>query len=498
MRHNSDSYANSSVGRAVKERDSILPALPGQTEFLEKMLTGSQRKTAFAVRYNVEKMVRQDGLNCCGFLTLTVGKPGPDGFCQVWDAAEASRRINNLNRRVLSAVFERAIIVTERHRNGAIHYHIVGTLTGRPDIRTGFDFENFIRARDARKKGYVNHAAEIRYKMAACDDLRARWAMLRDALPGYGFGRAELTPIRKTGNAVACYISKYIEKNVCNRLPADKGKKLVRYIGWRKHQMTANAFEWNGFRAQAWRSNASTLAAVGGCRLVDKAVERPPCFDGGAPEFLKKIRPKMLDGSEVRGKFGPRWAWHFSGMKLEIFGEEITPVLEMTPGRYCKLLKGLDALSGRYKKSIVEGFRQWKMDIGPEFYQGTAVDDPDWFVHLRWCEMSRGEREAVINESLEQWQRCENSGATSARRGGSVEGAESSSLNTSARSARAGSMFSFLGTGQSQASGVRSAGRLEKTAAARISLEIGHSGRITGPRGGVRAKGFYDYVKSTN
>jgi len=94
-------------------------------------LTGSQAKTAFALRKNAELMIREAGLSACGFLTLTVGEMEGETFRQVWDATEASRRIHHLQRRVLSALFERAIIVTERHKNGAIHFHVIGVLRGR-------------------------------------------------------------------------------------------------------------------------------------------------------------------------------------------------------------------------------------------------------------------------------------------------------------------------------------------------------------------------------
>ncbi|MEI9961353.1 MAG: hypothetical protein WDM76_09585 [Limisphaerales bacterium] len=76
-------------------------------------------------------------------MTLTVGDFDEDGkFQGIDDAAEASRRINNLNRRVLKLLFTRAIVVTERHKSGKIHFHILGILRGSPDIRTGFDFKN--------------------------------------------------------------------------------------------------------------------------------------------------------------------------------------------------------------------------------------------------------------------------------------------------------------------------------------------------------------------
>lgn len=231
-------------------------------------LTGSQAKTAFALRTNAELMIREAGLSACGFLTLTVGEMEEERFVQVWDAAEASRRINNLNRRVLSTLFERAIIVTERHKNGAIHFHVLGALRGRPDIRTGFD-----------------HAAvSERDYSGVCAQLRAIWAMLRETLPAYGFGRAELTPIRKTGEAVACYVSKYVEKNLFNRLPDDRRKKLVRYLGWNKAQLKPNEFSWASARATSWRIKTRQLAALVGV---------------GAREQMAPI-------------FGPRWAFKVS------------------------------------------------------------------------------------------------------------------------------------------------------------------------------------------
>src|SRR4051812_32062127 len=127
----------------MKQRPIILPAPDGQQEFLEKLLTGSQAKTAYALRINCERMIAEcaGGLESIGFGTLTVGDQGPEGFKQVKDSAEASRRINNLNRRLLADLFTRWIVVTERHKSGAIHFHVLGCLRGNPDIRTGLDFK---------------------------------------------------------------------------------------------------------------------------------------------------------------------------------------------------------------------------------------------------------------------------------------------------------------------------------------------------------------------
>jgi hypothetical protein len=273
MSHNSD--GGFSAGRGLKNAAKILPAVPGQTENLASMLTGSQAKTAFALRCNAEEMIKSGGLNSAGFLTLTLGNFGTDGkFHGIHDSGEASRRFNNLARRVLATLFEKSIVVTERHKSGAIHFHLLGILAGHPDIRTGFNFER-VKKRDYR---------------GVSDKLRGIWADLRKILPEYGFGRAELTPIKKTGEAVACYISKYIEKNVCNRLPQDKHKKLVRYIGWEKSQLKPNEFGWATARAAAWRGKTRECAGMLGISEPEQAAEA----------------------------FGARWAWKISGIWQKI------------------------------------------------------------------------------------------------------------------------------------------------------------------------------------
>ena len=313
---------------------------PAAVEPAEKsILTGSQAKTAFALRDNCARMISDAGLNCAAFLTLTVGDDVKSvdllgdvrrRFVQVWDAKEASRRINNLNRRLLSDLFERAVVVSERHKSGAIHFHVLGILRGRPDIRTGFDFEGLARCQLAvkQKRRRSFSAAEV----GAGPDLARLWKLLRDRLPGYGFGRAELTPIRKSGPAVADYVAKYIEKNISSRRPEDKGKKLVRYFGdWGKVEpaprpetfagrvdlikqkigasapivvfgfvpdrvwkLRPNDFSWAGKRALAWWSKASAVVDLVGW------------------SSLKRVNFEL----------GPRWAWKVCNIWREVHGDD--------------------------------------------------------------------------------------------------------------------------------------------------------------------------------
>lgn len=247
----------------IVECDAIRAAhTPEQKEFVEKMLNGSQAKTAYAIRFNSERMIAEADLDSTVFLTLTVGDTDRDGqFQKVFDSDEANRRFNNLNRRVLPDIFERAIVVTERHKDRGVHFHVLGILKGRPDIRTGFDFGQVDR-RDYR---------------SVSKRLRAVWELLRGILPEYGFGRAETLPIRKSGPAVAAYVAKYIEKNVCNRLKDDKGKRLVRYLGWNGSQLKPNGFGWASTRSTAWRLKTKQLFHLVGIESPEQAAEAIGC-----------------------------------------------------------------------------------------------------------------------------------------------------------------------------------------------------------------------------
>lgn len=305
LSHNSIESIASHVGVEQRERQSEFhEGAEKQGSRHAFKLSGSQKKTAYALERNVQWMCDDDiermGLRGedvaperIGFLTLTVGdKQLGRIFAQVWDANEAGRRINSLISNLLRDLFGRIVIVTERHKSGAIHFHLI--VETHEDIRGGFDFEAFLNHRNARKAGFVDHEAERRYKRSATPALRRLWAILLRRLEGFGFGRAELTPIYKTAEAISRYVAKYVEKNLYNRGPEDRRKKLVRYSGWKgadgktKHHKP-NTFSWATPAACQWRRQAQAVAHTHG----------------------------IFEKEAMRAAVGPRWAYHVTAIMAE-------------------------------------------------------------------------------------------------------------------------------------------------------------------------------------
>jgi len=157
---------------------------------------GYRGKVAFRVRGAVSELLRGGGERV-GFLTLT--------FTEHVEPKEASRRLDNLRRRVLPCIGDEWLWVRERTKSGRLHYHLL--IRTRWDIRRGFDF------------GQVERGVYV----SACPELRRVWAFLRRVLPRYGFGRHQLVPIRDR-SAIGRYVGKYVTKS--ERADADKGQRL--------------------------------------------------------------------------------------------------------------------------------------------------------------------------------------------------------------------------------------------------------------------------------
>ena len=179
-------------------------------------------KSATALEMNIHSFVNHFGVDYCGFLTLTF----PDN---VIDVREASRRFNSMNTHFLREISLGYIGVYERHKSGRIHFHLLVAFDS--NIRGGLDF-SAVAKRDYR---------------TANKSLRSLWALMRRRLPDYGFGRAELLPVKTNAKGIARYVAKYIGKAVSNRVAADKGFRLVR-----------SSMD----KAQAWKVATSCFAFV--------------------------------------------------------------------------------------------------------------------------------------------------------------------------------------------------------------------------------------------
>ena len=200
-------------------------------------LSPQQRKSAAALAWNVQAMCDDYGVERIGFLTLTFAE-------HITSAKESQRRYNSLRSGVLHDQYPAIIRVLERQKSGRVHYHLLVVLD--TDIRTGFDFE----------------AAKQRDYRSACQELKQQWSFWRKTAKQYGFGRVELLPIKSTREAIARYVGKYISKHISQRLPEDRGLRLVEYSG--KGRIANTRFSWQTTGAKEWRRKLGSFAKLMG------------------------------------------------------------------------------------------------------------------------------------------------------------------------------------------------------------------------------------------
>jgi hypothetical protein len=282
-----ESCAALGVGRqAVAHGAAVRPAaaLPclntincneGKEDALNQVSAG-HRKTAFALKLNVLLFIEIHGLERIGFLTLTFAR-------HIVSFKEAQKALHSLMTGVLKHRYPEYIIVMERMDSGRIHYHLLVVLA--EDIRTGFDFA-------AVKRGDYRSASAY---------LRREWRFWRVTAPKYGFGRTELLPIKKTAEGVAKYVGKYVAKHIGQRLPEDKGARLVRYS--KNACRVGTRFSWVAPGAMMWRAKLGAF-----CRMLGL---NPDNYQ----TFLKEW-------------FGRNWVYHLRPLILAIKLPEFYPLAE--------------------------------------------------------------------------------------------------------------------------------------------------------------------------
>jgi len=201
----------------------------------------SRSKTTFSLEQNIQRFINDRGFYRMGFLTLTF-------VDNVSDHREASRRFDSLNTNFISQRFGGYILVRERQKRGAWHYHLLlDTLT---------DLTGGVWAKVKNRKGrfvWVYRHNNLK--------LRKIWEILRDVLPLYGFGRAELLPLRTSAEKVGKYLGKYIGKSMAEKTKGDAKVKLISYSQNVKRQVVG-AFAWVGEKHARLRKDVSCLARM--------------------------------------------------------------------------------------------------------------------------------------------------------------------------------------------------------------------------------------------
>jgi hypothetical protein len=225
-------------------------ALPSQNDSnctrrsgkLSEYLSPYHRKALHRFIQVVEWMVRQYGLNHVGLLTLTFGVPGSGrGSRETWELREQAKHLDfvqkrwhSLNTHFISKRYREWACVLETHRDGVWHFHVV--VVTEFDNRTGTDVETLTNYQlpwgIRRRKQYRNAA------------LGAEGQVLRETCCKYRFGRAELVPIRKSGEAVARYLAGYLTKT-WKGLKAGRKSRLVRFSRRISSQFTLIYSIWN-------------------------------------------------------------------------------------------------------------------------------------------------------------------------------------------------------------------------------------------------------------
>jgi hypothetical protein len=189
-------------------------------------LSPYRRKSRHRLIMAVEWMAKKYGVNHVGLLTLTFGVPGSGRGSlatkelreQAKDLEFVQKRWHSLNTNIIAKRYPDWICILEPHRDGVWHFHVV--VATKMDIRTGTDVETLTN--------YVLPAWMRRGKHLRNEALAAEWRALREIACKYRFGRIELMPIKKTGEAVARYLAGYLSKSF-QQCPSGRKHRLIRF-----------------------------------------------------------------------------------------------------------------------------------------------------------------------------------------------------------------------------------------------------------------------------
>lgn len=235
------------------------------------------RKVVFCIEQNVLRMASEFGVGRLAFLTLTFAD-------QVDDVAVSSKRFNSMNTGILAKRgYGPWVRILERHKSGRIHFHLIIVVPS--DIRTGFD----PLTNRGSGSGWVWLCKERR--------------ILRQLLPRYSFGRAEMVPLKKGSIAASRYLAKYITKSLSARGRHDRHVRLVTYsrgFAW----LRPEHFSWALGGSNIWRRKLTRWAFRMGYYNLNEVA----CWMGA--RWCYEWRNDIVAQPESESAYGPFPQYH--------------------------------------------------------------------------------------------------------------------------------------------------------------------------------------------
>jgi len=362
-------------------------------------MPGTKRKQAAALAFNVRWMAEQFGAERIAFLTLTCGDKTPEGFQKISERRESSRRFNSLLTNVIRERYQCGVVVTERHRDGGLHFHVVCVVGG--DIRGGIDYGACFPARACVcvraahfSSGQKPIAACASASESTCGDcgkeipdystaparLRLEWKFWRLNAEKFGFGRCQLQPMKKDGTALGFYVAKYISKDFASRCEDDIGGRCVRYFGrWSKdgHKFSPPMSARHGTmtaKARAWRKGLEWLTS----------------------NWRERYGARFNVGQEtIKDACGPSWAFVITGWMRRV----VWPELGREDEREAWRESNAEVIAANPKACGMENFSPSEVVPNPK----------------EWREVTRAQWEARTWSEAQRWRYLDQTAIDAAR-----------------------------------------------------------------------------------
>jgi len=262
--------------------------LVGGSSALDRQVSSAVKKSAEALRLEVNSLVQSVGIEPLIFITLTFTDPVPDRVAQesIYD---------RFKKHILLKNFIYGLTVFDRSSSGRPHYHVIGVGASNSNYRVGFDFKAWDQSQDCGQRWnrsiHTDHKAESKWRKAtakymasANDDLRAIWATMSAASARHGFGRINALPVRNPV-ATSFYLAKCITNGFRDNNPDDRGLRRVRFWGKFPRKVTLK-FHRVTERSTRWRGKLAFCAHVLG---FDELEDFARCFGPRWFLYLKGI-----------------------------------------------------------------------------------------------------------------------------------------------------------------------------------------------------------------